>query len=78
VVEKKAVAEIAAKAREIFLLHAVVTLLSGEQKQLRFGLGAELDQLGASFQKIAAKVGPTNMVGEVLVEAEVKALLCIT
>jgi hypothetical protein len=57
------------------LLDMPVTLLSGEEKPLRYCLGAELGQLGVAFSRIAEKVGPTNMVGECLTEAEAKVLL---
>jgi hypothetical protein len=50
-------------------------LLSGETKQLRYVTGRELAELGGAYQAVAVKVGDENMVGEVLVEAEVKALL---
>jgi hypothetical protein len=64
-----------AKAREIILLDMPVRLLSGEAKQLRYVTGRELSELGGAYQAIAEKVGPDNFVGEVMVEAEVKALL---
>jgi len=73
--EKIEVKALAAKAREVILLDMLVTLLSGEPKQLRYVTGRELAELGGAYQAIAAKVGPANMVGEVLVEAEVKALM---
>jgi hypothetical protein len=73
--EKAAVQEIAAKARQQIVLDTMVTLVSGEQKQFRYCLGAEIGHLGAAFGRIAERVGPTSMVGEVLVEAEVAELL---
>jgi hypothetical protein len=57
------------------LLDMPVTLLCGEEKAHRFCLGAELEQLGAAFSRIAEKVGPTSMVGEVLLEEQVAGLL---
>jgi hypothetical protein len=66
---------VAAKARQHILLDTAVTLATGEQKQLRYCLGFEIGQLGAAFGRIAERVGPTSMVGEVLVEAEVAELL---
>jgi len=66
---------VAAKVREFVLFDLPVTLLNGEQKALRFCLGAEIARLGSGYSRIAERVGPASMVGEVLVEAEVKALL---
>jgi hypothetical protein len=74
-VEKTAVQALAAKARQQIVLDTMVTLATGEQKQLRYCLGSEIGQLGAAFGRIAERVGLTNMVGEVLVEAEVAELL---
>jgi hypothetical protein len=37
--------------------------------------GRELAELGGVYQAIAAKVGLGNLVGEVLLEAELKTLL---
>ena len=61
---------VAAKVREFVLVDLPVTLLSGEEKALRFCFGAELGQLGAAFGRIDERVGPTNMAGECLTEAE--------
>jgi hypothetical protein len=70
-VVKAAVAAVKVKC----VLDLQVTLLSGESKALRYVLGRELAELGGVYQAVAAKVGDENMVGEVLVEAELKALL---
>ena len=71
----KAVKQLAQKARERIWLDLPIVLLSGESKPLRYVLGRELGELGCIYQAVAKKVGPDNFVGEVLVEAEVKALL---
>jgi hypothetical protein len=71
----KVVRQLAQKARERIWLDLPIVLLSGESKQLRYVLGSELAELGGVYQAIAEKVGDENMVGEVLVEAELKALL---
>jgi hypothetical protein len=63
------------KAREIILLDMPVTLLSGEQKALRYVTGRELADLGAAYEKIAEKVEPDEMIGERLTEHEVRGLL---
>jgi hypothetical protein len=75
VAEQAQVRATAAKARQLILLDMPVRLLSGEAKQLRYVTGRELAELGGVYQAIAEKVGPDNFVGEVLVEAELKALL---
>jgi hypothetical protein len=75
VVEKIAVTTLAAKVKERVLLDTMVTLLSGEQKARRFCLGRELAELGTAYGRIAERVGDA-MVGEVLIESEVRALMC--
>jgi hypothetical protein len=50
--------------------------LSGESKQLRYVTGRELGELGGIYQAVAEKVGPDNFVGEVMVEHEVRELMC--
>jgi hypothetical protein len=72
----KVVKQLAQKARERIWLDLPIVLLSGESKQLRYVLGRELAELGGIYHAVAKKVGDENMVGEVLVEAELKALLC--
>jgi hypothetical protein len=57
------------------VLDLQVTLLSGESKQLRYCLGAELTALGGAYVKLGERVGPANMAGEILVEQEVRELL---
>jgi hypothetical protein len=75
VASAKVVKQLAQKARERIWLDLPLMLLSGETKQLRYVTGRELAELGGAYQAVAVKVGDENMVGEVLVEAEVKALL---
>jgi hypothetical protein len=48
VAEKAAVREIAEQVKAIAVLDMAVTLLSGEQKKLRFTTGDELGQLGVA------------------------------
>jgi hypothetical protein len=74
-VEKAAVQKLAIAARQQIVLDTMVTLATGEQKQLRYCLGSEIGQLGALYSRLAERVGPTSMIGEVLVEAEVAELL---
>jgi hypothetical protein len=45
-------------------------------KQMRFCTGSEMTGFSAAYQAIAAKVGPNCLVGEILVEAQVRELLC--
>jgi hypothetical protein len=73
--DRVAVKQLAQKARERIWLDLPIMLSSGESKQLRYVTGRELAELGGAYQAIAEKVGPDNFVGEVMVEAEVKALL---
>jgi hypothetical protein len=73
-VVKAAVAAVKVKC----VLDLQVTLLSGESKQLRYCLGAELTALGGAYVKLGERVGPANMAGEVLVEQEVRELLRAT
>ena len=75
VATEKVVKQLAQKARERIWLDLPILLLSGESKQLRYVTGRELAELGGVYQAVAVKVGDENMVGEVLVEAELKALL---
>jgi hypothetical protein len=44
-------------------------------EQLRFCTGAEVAGFGAAFSEIAERVGDESMVGEILCEDEVRALL---
>jgi hypothetical protein len=46
---------VAGKVKEALLLDAVVPLLTGEQRALRFVYGREIDQLGAAYQRIAER-----------------------
>jgi hypothetical protein len=73
--EKATVKRLAQKARERIWLDLPIVLLSGESKQLRYVTGRELVALGVAYAKIAERVGPDEMLGERLTEAEVKALL---
>jgi hypothetical protein len=75
VADQVEVKAIAAKVKATLLLDTVVTLLSGESKQLRFVTGRELAELGGAYARIAEKVGPECLVGEVICESEAKALL---
>jgi hypothetical protein len=60
---------IAAKVREVALLDLVMP----NAKAMRFCTGEEMAAFGKAYEKIAERVGAA-MVGEVMVEAEVKAL----
>jgi hypothetical protein len=73
--EKTIVKQLAQKARERIWLDLPIVLLSGETKPLRYVLGRELAELGGIYQAVAVKVGLENLVGEVLLEAELKTLL---
>lgn len=44
-------------------------------KRMRYCTGAEMDKFGKAYQRIAKRVGSTKMVGSVLNEKEVRALL---
>jgi hypothetical protein len=70
---KRQAKRLAAKVKATLLLDTVVTLLSGEEKPLRFCYGGEIEALGIAYSRIAERVGDA-MVGEVLCEPEVKAL----
>jgi hypothetical protein len=72
---KAQAAKLATRVKERILLDQEVVLLSGEGKALRFTTGAELTALGGAYLKLGERVGPTNMTGEVMVEAEIRALL---
>ena len=71
----KAVKQLAQKARERIWARFADPALVRRVEQLRYVLGRELAELGGVYQAVAVKVGDENMVGEVLVEAELKALL---
>ena len=64
---------IAAKARQTILLD--LTMPNGVA--MRFCSGTQMAGFGTAYEKIAERAG-TAMVGEVMVEAEVNALLCAT
>jgi hypothetical protein len=66
-----AVREIAGKVRETVLLD--LTMPNGIA--MRYCSGTQMAGLGRAYEKIAERVGAA-MVGEVMVEAEVRALLC--
>jgi hypothetical protein len=57
------------------MLDLQVTLLSGEVRALRFVYGRELDQLGAAYSRLAERVGAESLVGEILLDVEVRELL---
>lgn len=61
---------IATKARQTILLD----LIMPNGKAMRFCSGTQMAGFGAAYAKIAERVGEA-MVGEVMVEAEVKALM---
>jgi hypothetical protein len=67
---------IAAKAREVILLNSMVTLATGEQKQLRYMTKDELTRLGGLYIHLAARLEtPNELCEERWTEGEVKALL---
>ena len=68
--EKVEVKALAARARETILLD----LMMPNGVAMRFCTGTQMAGFGTAYEKIAERAG-TAMVGEVLVEAEVKALL---
>jgi hypothetical protein len=75
-VERVAVKEIAAKVKAALVLDLPVTLVSGEQKQLRYMTKAELNQLGGLYVQLGARLETSSeMCGERWTEGEVKALL---
>jgi hypothetical protein len=67
---------VAGKVKEQVLLDTMVTLVTGEQKQLRFCYGRELASLGNAYCRLAAQVPAEVMIGEALVESQVRELLC--
>jgi hypothetical protein len=74
--EKVEVKALAAKARQTIMLDTLVTLPSGEQKQLRYATKAELNQAGGLYLKLAERLEtPDEMCGERWTEGELKALL---
>jgi hypothetical protein len=54
---------------------AVLDMLMPNGERLRFCRGSDVARFGVGFAKIAEKVGPDCLVGEVLRENEVQALL---
>lgn len=48
----------------------MLDLMMPNNKRLRFCTGAEVGAFGSAYAKIAEKVGPDNLVGEVLCERE--------
>ena len=71
--EQAAVKEIVGKVKEM----VVLDLIMPNGVALRFCSGTQMAGFGRAYGKIAERVGDA-MVGEVLVESEVKALLCAT
>jgi hypothetical protein len=69
--EKIEVKALAAKVKELVLLD----LMMPNGVAMRFCSGTQMAGFGTAYEKIAERAG-TAMVGEVMVEAEVKALLC--
>jgi hypothetical protein len=69
-VERVAVKQIAARVKETLVLD----LIMPNGIAMRYCTGTQMATYGKAYEAIAAKVG-TAMVGEVMVEAEVKALL---
>ena len=69
--EHKEVQEIAAKVRELALLDLVMP----NGVAMRLCTGAQMADFGSMYQTIATKVGPANLVGEILCENDVVALL---
>jgi hypothetical protein len=72
VAEKKAVKEIAAKVKETVLLDLVMP----NGVAMRYCSGTRMADFGKAYEKIAERVGAA-MVGEVMVEAEVRELLAV-
>jgi hypothetical protein len=70
-VAEKAVKEIAAKVKAALVLDTLMP--NGER--LRFCRGSEVAQWGVGFSRIAEKVGPDCLVGEVLCEREAAELM---
>jgi hypothetical protein len=68
--ERAEVTKIAAKVKETLLLDLVMP----NGLAMRFCSGTQMAGFGAAYAKIAERVGDA-MVGEVMVESEVKALL---
>ncbi len=69
--ERQEVQEIAAKVKELALLD----LIMPNGVAMRLCTGAQMADFGSMYQTIATKVGPANLVGEVLCEADCVALL---
>jgi hypothetical protein len=67
---KAEVTKLVAKVREV----AVLDMLMQNGIAMRFNTGTQMGAYGKAYSAIAAKVG-TAMVGEVMVEAEVRELL---
>jgi len=61
----------ATKLKETVLLD----LIMPNGQAMRYCTGGEMVGFGKAYQAIAVKVGAENLVGEVLIESEVKALL---
>jgi hypothetical protein len=73
VAEKVAVTKLVEKVREVALLD----LIMPNGIAMRFNTGTQMGAYGKAYEAIATKVGDA-MVGEVMVEAEVKAFLRAT
>jgi hypothetical protein len=67
--EAAQVTKLVEKVREV----AVLDMPMPNGQQLRFCRGSEVALWGAGFSRIAAKVGPDCLVGEVVTEAEAAA-----
>jgi hypothetical protein len=72
--DRAAVTAIAAKVRQTVLLDLVMPNVI----VMRYCTGEQMSGFGSAYQAIAVKVGAENLVGEVLLEAEVRALLQAT
>jgi hypothetical protein len=70
-VNRREVTATVAKARETILLD----LMMPNGVAMRFCSGTQMAGFGTAYEKIAERVG-ASMVGEVMVEAEVRTLLC--
>jgi len=73
-----AAANAAAHAKTVKGIQEQLLLLNLEMpngKRMRFCTGEEMTKFGTAYQRIAKKVGKTKMVGQVLGEKEVRALM---
>jgi hypothetical protein len=69
--ERKTVQAIATKLRQTVLLDSLMP----NGKPMRYCTGQEMSGFSAAYQAIATMVGPDCLVGEILVESQIRELL---